>query len=165
MTNQDTYRLLADTMLVIHFAFVAFVIIGLLITWIGYFRRWSFVRNFYFRAAHILAMAIVLLESLFGVVCPLTTWEIQLRKLGGQTVYGEQTFMQYWIHKIMFFNLGSTTFIIIYAGFFTALVLSFIFVRPGLPAWLSGKSAAPGEKIETDTIPGNPETDHDPRHS
>jgi hypothetical protein len=73
--------------------------------------------------------------------------------------------MQYWIHKIMFFNLGTTTFIIIYAGFFTALVLSFIFVRPGLPAWLSGKRAAPGEKIETDTIPDNPETDHDPRDS
>ena len=165
MTNQDTYRLLADTVLVIHFAFVAFVIIGLLITWIGYFRRWSFVRNFYFRAIHILSMGVVLLESVFDIVCPLTDWEIQLRTLGGQTVYGEQTFMQYWIHKIMFFNLGTTTFIIIYAGFFTALVLSFFFVRPGLPGWLSGKRAAPGEKIETDTIPDNPETDHDPRDS
>ncbi|MCH2586524.1 MAG: DUF2784 domain-containing protein, partial [Planctomycetes bacterium] len=99
------------------------------------------------------------------VVCPLTTWEIQLRKLSGQVIYEDKTFMQYWIHKIMFFNLGTTTFIIIYAGFFTALVLSFIFVRPRLPAWLSGKSAAPGEKIETDTIPNNPETDHDPRDS
>ena len=165
MTNQDTYRLLADTVLVIHFAFVAFVIIGLLITWIGYFRRWSFVRNFYFRAIHILSMGVVLLESVFDIVCPLTDWEIQLRTLGEQTVYGEQTFMQYWIHKIMFFNLGTTTFIIIYAGFFTALVLSFIFVRPGLPGWLSGKRAAPGKNIETDAAPDNPETDHDPRHS
>ena len=165
MTNQDTYRLLADIILVIHFAFVSFVVIGLLIIWLGFFLRWSFVRNFYFRAIHILAMGVVLLEAVFGIVCPLTDWEIQLRTLGGQTVYGEQTFMQYWIHRIMFFNLGETAFTIIYAVFFTALVLSFFFVRPGLPGWLSGKRAAPGKNIETDAATDNPETDHDPRHS
>ncbi|MEE3229454.1 MAG: DUF2784 domain-containing protein, partial [Planctomycetota bacterium] len=87
MESQDVYRLLAHIVLVIHFAFVSFVVVGLLLTWIGYFLNWSFVRNFYFRAAHILAMGVVLLEALFGIVCPLTTWEIQLRKLGGQVVY------------------------------------------------------------------------------
>ena len=153
MTSPGTYRLLADILLVVHFAFVSFVVIGLFITWLGYFLRWTFVRNFYFRAAHILAMAVVLLEALFGVVCPLTTWEIQLRKLGGQVVYGDQTFMQYWIHKIMFFDLEQTTFTIIYFCFFTALVLSFIFVFPEFP-WRKEKP-----------LPGQAETENDSRNS
>ena len=151
MISPGTYRLLADILLVVHFAFVSFVVIGLLITWLGYFLRWIFVRNFYFRSAHILAMAVVLLESVFGVVCPLTTWEIQLRKLGGQVVYEDQTFMQYWIHKIMFFQLEPTTFTIIYSCFFTALVLSFIFVFPELP-WRKAKP-----------VREQPETENDPR--
>ena len=54
MESQDLYRMLAHVVLVIHFAFVSFVVVGLLLTWIGYFLSWSFVRNFYFRAAHIL---------------------------------------------------------------------------------------------------------------
>ena len=145
--------MLAHIVLLIHFAFVTFVVLGLLLTWLGYFLRWKFVRNFYFRAAHLLAMAVVLLEALFGVVCPLTTWEIQLRKLGGQVVYEDQTFMQYWIHKIMFFQLEQTTFTIIYSVFFTALLLSFIFVFPELP----GRKAKP--------LPEQPETENDPRHS
>ena len=153
MTSPDTYRLLADILLVVHFIFVSFVVIGLLVTWLGYFLRWVFVRNFYFRLAHILAMAVVLLESVFGVVCPLTTWEIQLRKLGGQVVYEDQTFMQYWIHKIMFFQLEPATFTTIYSCFFTALVLSFIFVFPELP-WRREKP-----------LPGQPETENDPRDS
>ena len=165
MTSPGTYRLLADIVLVIHFAFVAFVVIGLLITWLGYFLNWAFVRNFYFRAVHILSMAVVLLETVFGIVCPLTDWEIQLRKLGGQVVYGDQTFMQYWIHKIMFFQLEPAIFTIIYSSFFTALVLSFIFVRPRLPGWLSRKNDPGTGKIEAAANPDKPETENDPRDS
>ena len=153
MSSTGFYSLLAHLVLLIHFAFVAFVVLGLLLTWLGYFLRWKFVRNFYFRAAHILAMAVVLLEALFGVVCPLTTWEIQLRRLSGQVVYEDQTFMQYWIHKIMFFQLEADTFKIIYFCFFTALLLSFFFVFPELP-WRK-------EKKTTD----QPETENDPRDS
>ena len=148
MESQDLYRMLAHVVLVIHFAFVSFVVVGLLLTWIGYFLSWSFVRNFYFRAAHILAMGVVLLEALFGVVCPLTTWEIELRTLGGQIVYEDQSFMQYWIHKIMFFQLEPLTFKIIYGCFFTALLLSFFFGRPRAPGWLTRKTDAGTEKQE-----------------
>ena len=153
MTSPGTYRLLADIVLVIHFAFVAFVVIGLLITWLGYFLRWAFVRNFYFRATHILAMAVVLLESIFGIVCPLTDWEMTLRKLGGQTPYGDQGFMHDWVHTLLFLDLQPSTFTIGYACFFIALVLSFIFVFPELP-WRKEKP-----------VQGKPETENDPRDS
>src|SRR2546425_8327969 len=75
MTHATFYRLLADVVLVIHFAFVAFVILGLLAVWTGRFLRWSWVRNFWFRVAHLLAIGIVAAQALGGVICPLTTWE------------------------------------------------------------------------------------------
>ncbi len=40
------YRVLADIILVIHFAIVLFVIFGLLLTLIGLTMRWVWVRNF-----------------------------------------------------------------------------------------------------------------------
>ena len=47
MTATDFYSMLAHIVLLIHFAFVTFVVLGLLLTWLGYFLRWKFVRNFY----------------------------------------------------------------------------------------------------------------------
>jgi len=132
MNQQALYRVLADTTLVIHFGFVVFVVLGLLVTWLGYFLKWRFVRNFWFRALHILAMGVVVAESVFGVTCPLTTWEHDLRVAGAQTTY-EETFMEHWVHKMLFFDLGPSTFTIIYVVFFTALVLSVIVVRPRWP--------------------------------
>ena len=56
----NTYSLLADLMLLVHFAFVAFVVLGFLAIWVGYFCRWPFVRDLRFRVAHLLAMSVVL---------------------------------------------------------------------------------------------------------
>src|SRR5436190_2400243 len=96
------YGLLADLVLVVHFAFVLFVLLGLFAIWMGRFLRWSWVRNFWFRLAHLLAIGIVVAESVGGVVCPLTTWEDKLRRLaGGGEIYAG-SFMQHWIHRLMF---------------------------------------------------------------
>lgn len=64
---------LADLVLVVHASFVAFVIVGLLLIWIGHIRRWAFVRSFWFRVAHLAAIGVVAAESMSGFVCPLTT--------------------------------------------------------------------------------------------
>ncbi len=66
---------IADAVLVVHFAFVAFVIGGLALIWIGKTLRWGWVRNFWFRIAHLGAIAFVALEAVIGVACPLTVWE------------------------------------------------------------------------------------------
>ena len=131
------YSLFADLMLVVHFSYVAFVVLGLLATWIGYFLRQGWARNFYFRATHLAAMAIVVAESVFGIECPLTTWENDLRVAAGGGASYEESFMQHWIHRVMFFELEPEAFTIIYCVFFAALVLSFIVVRPNWPRWLS----------------------------
>ena len=53
----------------------------------GVVLRWKWVRNPWFRAIHLIAIGIVVAESLAGIPCPLTVWERQLRKMAGQIGY------------------------------------------------------------------------------
>lgn len=127
---QRLYLVLADLVLVIHFLFVAFVVLGLLLIWIGWFRRWNFVRNFWFRVAHLAAIGVVAAESLIGFVCPLTTWEDKLRLLAGGEARYQESFIQHWLHRVMFFDVSPRVFTIIYVVFFLLVILSLGFVPP-----------------------------------
>lgn len=124
------YAILADALLLLHFAFVLFVVGGLLAIWIGYFARWKFVRNPWFRIAHLLAMAIVVAESVCGIICPLTTWEEDLRMKSGEGPSYAGSFIQHWVHRVMFFEVPEGTFTIIYIAVFALIVLSLLVVRP-----------------------------------
>jgi hypothetical protein len=127
------HSLLADLVLIVHFAFVAFVVVGLLLVWLGWACRWQFVRNLWFRLVHLLAIGVVAAESLAGMVCPLTTWENQLRLLAGGGQRYEGSFVQHWLHRLMFFEASERTFTVLYLLFFAAVALSFWFVRPRWP--------------------------------
>lgn len=125
------YQILADLVMLVHFAFVLFVIFGLVVVWIGYFAQWQWVRNFGFRLLHLLSMGFVLIEVLIGVKCPLTVWERELRELAGQgTMYAQESFMQVWVHRLLFFDWDQWVFTTLYAGFFALIVLSYILVPP-----------------------------------
>jgi hypothetical protein len=71
--------LMADVLVTIHLAFVAFVVLGLLLILVGRACGWRWVRNFWFRTVHLLSIAVVAAEGLAGVECPLTGWERQMR--------------------------------------------------------------------------------------
>jgi hypothetical protein len=43
---------LADVILVLHALLVLFNVGALPVIWVGHFRGWAFVRNFYFRSVH-----------------------------------------------------------------------------------------------------------------
>ena len=135
-TEPNLYLVFADLVLVLHLAIVAFMVLGLLVIWIGFWRRWEFVRNFWFRLVHLAAMGVVLAESVFGVLCPLTVWEERLRQLasGGGQYAG--SFVQHWVHRILFYQADERVFIVFYAAFFGAIVLSLFLVRPRGPGKL-----------------------------
>jgi len=130
---QRFYLGLADLVLVVHASFVAFVVVGLVLIWIGQVRRWAFVRNFWFRVAHLAAIGVVAAESLSGFVCPLTTWEDQLRLLAGGEQRYAGSFIQHWLHQVIFFDLSESAFTIAYVTFFLAVALSLWLVPPRLP--------------------------------
>jgi hypothetical protein len=126
---QLVYRLAADTIVVVHFTYVGFVIVGFLLTLIGVLAGWKWIRNLYFRAAHLLAILIVVAESLGGITCPLTTWESQLRTLAGQTAY-EGDFIAEWVHDMLFVNAQPWAFTLCYTLFGLAVLATFILAPP-----------------------------------
>jgi Protein of Unknown function (DUF2784) len=130
---QRLHLALADLVLVVHAAFVAFVVVGLVLIWIGRWRRWAFVRNFWFRLGHLAAIGVVAAEALAGFVCPLTTWEDRLRLLAGAEQRYQGSFVQHWLHRVMFFDVGESVFTIAYTAFFLAVALSFWAVPPRWP--------------------------------
>ncbi len=88
---------LADLILITHALFVSFVILGLVAVLPGWYWGWKWIRNWWFRAAHLLAIGIVLAESWVGLVCPLTEWESRARLAAGGSGYSI-SFIQYWLH-------------------------------------------------------------------
>ena len=116
---------LADLVLLVHFAFVLFVVGGLALIWIGAAAGWSWVRNFWFRVAHLAAIVLVAGEALVGVWCPLTLWEDALRG-----VQGEKGFVARWIHRLMFYDVPGWMFTIAYVLFALVVALSWRLVRP-----------------------------------
>jgi hypothetical protein len=125
----DWHILLADLILAVHFAFVAFVVGGFVVIWIGYSLHWRFVQNFRFRLLHLLAMGFVAAEAVVGIICPLTTWENELRLRGGGEAY-QQSFMQHWLGRLLFYDASETVFTIIYAVFFALILLTFWKIPP-----------------------------------
>jgi hypothetical protein len=123
------YRLAADALLVTHALFVAFVLSGLILVLIGAALRWRWVCNFCFRIAHLAAIGIVVLQSWLGLICPLTTWEMELRALAGQTTYSD-TFISYWLQNLLFYQAPPWVFMVAYTLFGCLVVLSWFIVPP-----------------------------------
>jgi hypothetical protein len=116
------HSLLADTILIIHFAFVVFVVFGLVLIMIGLLARWSWIHNRYFRITHLAAIGIVVLQAWFGQLCPLTIWENELRRRAGQPDYAE-TFIQHWLHEVLYYQAEPWVFTATYTCFGALVVL------------------------------------------
>ena len=126
------YRCLADAIAAIHFAYVAFVVVGMAAILLGIVFGWRFVRNFWFRGLHFLAIAVVAAESLAGFVCPLTTWEYRLRAAAGESAE-EGTFVGRWVHRLMFFSAPEWVFTSGYCLFALLVVLTLVLAPPRWP--------------------------------
>lgn len=116
------YGLLADIILVLHVGFASFVVLGLVVIWGAAFIGASWVQGRWFRGVHLVAMGVVVAESLVGVVCPLTSWESSLRSLAGQEAAYEQSFMHHWAQEFFYFDLPPWAFTCIYLAFFAAMI-------------------------------------------
>ncbi len=117
--------LLADIILVVHFLFVAFVVGGLALIWLGAAAGWRWVRNFWFRIAHLAAICFVAAEALLGIICPLTAWEDALRGARNET-----SFIARWIHRVLFYSFPDWVFTTAYVLFALAVALTFWLAPP-----------------------------------
>ncbi|HET9226996.1 MAG TPA: DUF2784 domain-containing protein [Thermoanaerobaculia bacterium] len=85
------YRILADAVVVLHFAFVLFVVLGGLLA-----LRWPRAAWFHLPAA-VWGAGIEFL----GGICPLTPLEIRLRRLGGEAGYSGG-FVEHYILPVLY---------------------------------------------------------------
>jgi hypothetical protein len=133
MCKMNRYLLLADGVAVFHAAYVAFVTIGFALIAAGIAMRWEWVRAFWFRVAHLGAIAIVCAESLMETACPLTTLERQLRAMSGEASHSRD-FIGYWIDRLIYYDFPPWVFVVAYAMFGILVTIVFILAPP---RWLA----------------------------
>jgi hypothetical protein len=126
--------LLADILLIFHALFIAFVVFGFGLIVVGIVVRWRWVKNFWFRFLHLIVIGIVVAETWFGAICPLTTWENDLREAIGGVTYSE-TFIQYWLQRLIFYEFPQWVFNLVYTLFGMLVLLTWIIAPPKFP-WL-----------------------------
>jgi hypothetical protein len=119
--------LLPDVVLVVHFAFVLFVVGGFALIWLGAVAGWRWVRNRAFRYAHVAAIAFVAAESLVGVACPLTVWENILRRAAPDG----PSFVGRWVSRLLYYDLPEWAFTTAYILFAIAVAVTLRLVPPG----------------------------------
>jgi hypothetical protein len=123
------YGLLADVIVAVHVAYVSYVVVGQLAIFAGVVLRWQWIRNFWFRVTHLVAIGIVAFEAVLNIPCPLTIWEARLRAAAGQPVSGE-TFVGRLLHNLLFFSWPAWVFTVLYVGFALLVLATFVFAPP-----------------------------------
>ena len=106
----------ADAVLALHVGLVVFIVAGLVAIIAGNFRGWRWVNRRGFRFAHLATIAIVVAESWFGVVCPLTSLENALRakaRIGGYA----GGFIEHWLHRLLYYDAPPWVFTLAYTLF------------------------------------------------
>ncbi len=111
--------LLADLVLILHFAIALFIVGALPLVWLGAAAGWRWVRHFGFRAAHLVAILLVVAQALAGLWCPLTLLEDVLRGAPG-----ERSFIARWVHALLYHDLPPWVFNAAYLAFAALVVLT-----------------------------------------
>jgi hypothetical protein len=101
------------------------VLTGVPLVYLGAARHWAWVRNWHWRVLHLIAIAVIASESIFGIDCPLTVWEDRLR--GHRISTG---FIERWIDRILFYDAPSWVFTAAYVSFAALVAVTWIAVPP-----------------------------------
>jgi hypothetical protein len=126
---RSLYAFAADAVLVAHALFVVFLVLGLVLIFVGRLQSWYWVGNPWFRIVHLLGIGLVVLQSWWGVICPLTTWEMYLRSKAGEAAY-EHSFIAYWLNELLYYQAPAWVFVVCYTVFGGLILSSWFLVRP-----------------------------------
>jgi Protein of Unknown function (DUF2784) len=124
---------LADLLVAVHVAYVAYVVLGQVAVWAGLVFRTRWARNFWFRTTHLAAIAFVAFEEFVGMRCPLTEWEEHFRAAAGQPVAGE-SFVGRLMHSLIFVDFEQKwVYGAIHVGCAAVVLLTFLIWPPRRP--------------------------------
>jgi hypothetical protein len=123
------YRYAADFVLLLHGLFVLFAVAGLALIIAGKLFDWRWVRNYWFRSIHLLTIAFVVVQSWLGMICPLTTLEMELRTHAKDTTY-PGAFIAHWLQTLLFWEAPAWVFTLVYTCFGALVAGSWLWVKP-----------------------------------
>ena len=127
--SQGALTVAADLTLIAHAAFIVFVLAGQGLIVAGWMLGWRWPRNWTFRLVHAGAIALVVLESWFGVMCPLTWLEFRLRAAAGSPLAAD-SFVGYWLQRLVFYDAPSWVFTAVYTSFAALVAVTLVFYPP-----------------------------------
>ena len=111
-----SWQLLADAVLCSHVALMLFVVLGLPSIVVGNLRRWRRINAPWLRFAHLATILVVAGEAWLGIVCPLTTLEMRLRRQAHETTY-DGSFVEHWLRALLFWQAPAWVFTAAYSAF------------------------------------------------
>jgi len=114
---------LANAILALHFAIIAFNVAGLIVIPLGAWANWRLVRIAWLRLLHLALLGLVAAQALMGRACILTLWQ---NELTGNRQPPEPMIL-HWVNGIIYWNLPIWAFALLYtAVFLYVLALSFL---------------------------------------
>lgn len=117
-------QVLGAVVLALHLAIIAFNLFGLAAIPLGAWRGWAWVRIRWWRALHLLSLAVVAIQAVLGQACFLTIWQDDLT--GG----GADPLIMRWVNSVIFWPLPMWLFTAVYLAVFAYVVALWWWVRP-----------------------------------
>lgn len=124
------YAFFADVLVGIHVLYVLFVVVGQIAVLGGGILGWKWIRNMTFRIIHLIAIAIVAVQSAVGVLCPLTIWEYRLREMAGQYAEWDISFTGRLLRMFIYYDFPEWAFMVLHIGFALVVLLTMILFPP-----------------------------------
>lgn len=123
------HSLAADAILILHVAIVLFVVGLLPLILLGAWRDWRWVRLRWLRLAHLGLILFIAGQAWLGELCPLTTWEQDLRRLAGQDSYAT-SFIEHWLARLLYIEAPWWAFVLAYTTFAAVVAAAWVLVPP-----------------------------------
>lgn len=117
------YKILADTIVVMHFAWILFMLLGFILTLCGFFWK-GFFDKWLFRILHLFGIVYVSFLAIMGKYCPLTIWENSLRAKYDPTLTYSGSCIVHYIEKLVYLDVDLLAILIptIFIAIFTIVV-------------------------------------------
>ena len=123
-----TAQTLATAVLGVHLGVVAFNVGGLILVPVGRVLGWRWVGIYWLRVLHLLSLAVVALQALFGRACFLTIWQFALQSHGGRSEPAPM--IATWINRLLYWPLPHWVFVVGYVAVFGYTILLWRWVPP-----------------------------------
>jgi hypothetical protein len=116
---------LAELVLALHMAVIAFNVFGLVAIPLGAWARWDFVRVRWWRLLHIASLAVVALQAVLGRACFLTILQADLER-GGE----ESPLVMRWVNSVIYWPLPMWVFTAAYVLVFAYVLALYRWIPP-----------------------------------